>query len=38
MRLTILQDLKKMEQWCKDLLINATTVTRMERLGWKIFI
>lgn len=38
MRLTILQDLKKMEQWWKDLLINATTVTRMERLGWKIFI
>ena len=38
MRLTILQDLKKMEQWWKDLFIDATTVTRMERLGWKIVI
>ena len=33
MRFTILQDLKKMEQWWKDLLINATTVTRMEKSG-----
>ncbi len=38
MRLTALQDLKKTEQWWKDLLINATTVTRMERLGRKMFI
>lgn len=38
MRFTILQDLKKMEQSWKDLLINAMTVTRMERLGRKMFI
>ena len=33
MRFTILQDLKKMEQWWKDLFIDATTVTRMEKSG-----